>query len=43
MRRIYFSQENVKNFSSLRFFMLIKLKILSFLQKEEGTEALKEN
>ena len=34
-------RENVKNYSSLRFFMLIKLKILSFLKKEEGTESLK--
>lgn len=43
MRVTYFSQKNVKNFSSFRFFMLIKLKILSFYKKEEGTEALKEN
>lgn len=42
MRVIYFIQENVKNFSSLRFFVY-KIENSVFLQKEEGTDALKEN
>ncbi|MEE3945189.1 Protein of unknown function [Bacillus cereus] len=42
MRGIYFSQENVKNFSSLRFFV-DKIENSVFFKKEEGTEALKEN